>query len=80
MGAYLHIGIDQHLARMERFSATNMPLDRLPNLRLDPAAPAPVDDCGFMVRDAPAVGWRRTGKSTFQPVRSMPGQFVPRVD
>jgi cytochrome P450 len=37
-----HLCIGQHLARMEMHGALNAILDRLPNLRLDPAKPAPV--------------------------------------
>jgi len=37
-----HICIGQHLAKLEMRIALNTLLDRLPNLRLDPAYPAPV--------------------------------------
>jgi cytochrome P450 len=37
-----HICLGMHLARMETRVAINRVLDRLPNLRLDPDAPAPV--------------------------------------
>jgi len=36
-----HVCIGQHLARLEMSSALNGLLDRLPNLRPDPAKPAP---------------------------------------
>jgi cytochrome P450 len=36
-----HVCIGQHLARVEMTRALNAVLDRLPNLRLDPARPAP---------------------------------------
>ena len=36
-----HVCIGQHLARLEMTRALNALLDRLPNLRLDPAFPAP---------------------------------------
>jgi cytochrome P450 len=36
-----HVCLGQHLARMEMTTALNMLFDRLPNLRLDPDAPAP---------------------------------------
>jgi cytochrome P450 len=44
-----HVCIGQHLARVEMTRALNAILDRLPNLRLDPAAPAPVIN-GIMMR------------------------------
>jgi cytochrome P450 len=36
-----HVCIGQHLARVEMTRALNAILDRLPNIRLDPAMPAP---------------------------------------
>jgi len=36
-----HVCLGQHLARMEMTMALNVLFDRLPNLRLDPAAEAP---------------------------------------
>jgi len=36
-----HMCVGQHLARLEMTRALNIILDRLPNLRLDPAKPAP---------------------------------------
>jgi len=44
-----HVCIGQHLARMEMTIALNAILDRLPNLRLDPAVPDPVIR-GFTLR------------------------------
>ncbi|CAE6728130.1 cytochrome P450 [Paraburkholderia aspalathi] len=44
-----HVCIGQHLARVEMTRALNAILDRLPNLRLDPAAPAPLIN-GIMMR------------------------------
>ncbi|REG58451.1 cytochrome P450 [Paraburkholderia sp. BL6669N2] len=44
-----HVCIGQHLARVEMTRALNAVLDRLPNLRLDPAAPAPQIN-GIMMR------------------------------
>jgi len=44
-----HVCIGQHLARVEMTRALNAILDRLPNLRLDPAAPAPEIN-GIMMR------------------------------
>jgi cytochrome P450 len=49
-----HICIGQHLARMEMGIALNALLDRLPNLRLDPQAPAPVIK-GFTLRAPDAL-------------------------
>jgi cytochrome P450 len=44
-----HVCIGQHLARVEMTRALNAILDRMPNLRLDPAKPAPVIQ-GTMMR------------------------------
>jgi cytochrome P450 len=44
-----HVCIGQHLARVEMTRALNAILDRLPNLRLDPAAPSPEIN-GIMMR------------------------------
>jgi cytochrome P450 len=44
-----HVCIGQHLARVEMTRALNAVLDRLPNLRLDPAKPAPKIQ-GIMMR------------------------------
>jgi len=49
-----HICIGQHVARMELTMALNDLLDRLPNVRLDSAKPAPVIR-GFTARSADAV-------------------------
>lgn len=44
-----HVCIGQHLARVEMTRALNAILDRLPNVRLDPAAPSPEIN-GIMMR------------------------------
>jgi len=44
-----HVCIGQHLARVEMTRALNAILDRLPNVRLDPAAPPPQIN-GIMMR------------------------------
>lgn len=49
-----HICIGQHVARMELTMTLNDLLDRLPNVRLDPAKPPPVIR-GFTARSADAV-------------------------
>jgi cytochrome P450 len=49
-----HVCIGQHVARMELQMALNVLLDRLENLRLDPAKPAPVIR-GLTFRGADAV-------------------------
>jgi cytochrome P450 len=49
-----HVCIGQHVARMELQMALNVLLDRLKNLRLDPAKPAPVIR-GLTFRGADAV-------------------------
>jgi cytochrome P450 len=44
-----HVCIGQHLARVEMTRALNAILDRLPNIRLDPALPPPLIQ-GTMMR------------------------------
>lgn len=53
-GAGPHVCIGQHLARLEMATALNLLLDRLPNLRLDPAHPAP-EPVGLTTRKPKAV-------------------------
>jgi cytochrome P450 len=49
-----HVCLGQHLARMEMTMGLNTLLDRLPNLRLDPAAPEP-NIGGLMFRSPAAL-------------------------
>jgi cytochrome P450 len=49
-----HVCLGQHLARMEMTTALNALLDRLPNLRMDPAAEPP-SISGLMFRSPPAL-------------------------